>query len=142
MKTLIKNSFRKKIAGSLIPALSLFFILCCSPSSSMAQSRMSSMSSDVTCMPQNDGIKTKICLVNMPNCQACKCHDVTAILNDGSSKIFNLSETLFKSNDKFLSAVLRKELDLDLRLALFYESPPTSLQKSIPLYLLDRVLRL
>ena len=140
MKTLIKNSFRKKIAGTLIPALFLSFILCCSPSS-MAQSRMSMvspMASDLnaSCMSQNDKIKTKICLINLPYCPQCECRDMTAILNDDSSKIVNFS------NDKLLSVALREKLTFALRLALIDKSPPKSLQKSIPLYLFDRALRL
>ena len=143
MKILIKNSLRKTIAAALMPTLFLSFVLCCSPAS-MAQSNMPSMSSDVNVayMPQNDEIKTKICLVNVRYCPLCECHNVTAILKDNSSKIFNLSETFFKSNDKFLSTALPKESTLNLHLALLYESPPKSLQKSIPLYLFDRVLRL
>ena len=139
-----KSLFKKGMAVTLISALFLFFSLCCS-SDSMAENSMPSMSmsSEAMHMPQNDGMTTQVRLTNVQNnCRLCECKNVAAVKNDYSQK-FNLSAISFKNDySKFLTAALINSLNPESRLASNDESPSRSIQKSVPIFLAIKVLRL
>lgn len=137
------------ITAPLIAAVFLFFSLCCCVPTGMAAAHNSassmSMSSEMASpnAPLNHNTKTTFCLINADDCKSCQCKKATAALKDDNSKKFHLiAMTLTSGCSKLATAILGQTVNSELRLAFRYRSPPQILQESIPVYLLDRDLRL
>src|SRR5436190_15555188 len=124
MKKTVKNPLRIVTAVILISALSLFFSLCCWPSSMMQNNMlcMTSMSSDMSAFRilPHEG-KMKISLTDVRHCQKCECKNVVTVVSEDSAK-----KVKREYKNKFLTAVLLGSLNVGLHPAFIYKSPPSS----------------
>lgn len=135
----MKNIYKKMIGGTV----ALFFlsaIFCCS-FCGIAQAKTCDMSMSVTsgsALAASVGQQDPSCPLNS-NCPGRYLFNVVQpeklelshpkIVSQFSKAYFFLAKHV---TDSYLTSFLEVS----------YESPPTSLQKSVPIYLLDRVLRL
>ncbi len=133
-----KKFSQKSVSFILFTSLPFYFLLCCPPCS-MATTMPSKMMSCFT-MTQMEGSKTRD-YHNAPDVCKCECKNIV-VLNDNSPEKFDFSKALKNDHSKFLTIVLLYPSNLDLLRAFKDESPPTSLQKSVPSYILNHVLRL